>query len=73
MEEEDRGDAVPEMNVSCEVDSDGDKRLFRLREVGDISDEEAAAAFSLDEEEEEEKDPDMGPLGNPGGVCQDHD
>ena len=28
--------------------------LFRLREVGDISNKEAAAAFSSDKEEEEE-------------------
>ena len=38
----------------CEVDSDGEEGLFRLWEVGDISNEEAAATFSSDEEEEEE-------------------
>ena len=43
----------------CEVDSDGKEGLFRLREVGDISDEEAAA-FSSDEDEEEERTPDVG-------------
>ena len=37
----------------CEVDSDGEEGLFGLREVGDISNEVAAAAFSSDEEEEE--------------------
>ena len=41
------------MNVLCEVDSDGEEGLFGLWEVGDISDEEAATAFSSDEEEEE--------------------
>ena len=57
LEEEDGGDATPEMNVLCEADSDGEEGLFGLREVGDISDEEAAAAaFSSDEEEEEEED-----------------
>ena len=55
LEEEDGGDAVPEMNVLCEVDSDGKEGLFRLREVGDISNEEATAAFSSDKEEEEEE------------------
>ena len=53
LEEEDGGDAASEMNVLCEVDSDGEEGLIGLREVGDISDEEAAAAFSSDEEEEE--------------------
>ena len=43
------------MNVLCEVDSDGKEGLFRLWEVGDISDDEATAAFSSDEEEEEEE------------------
>ena len=43
------------MNVLCEVDSDGEEGLFGLREVGDISSEEAATAFSSDEEEEEEE------------------
>ena len=38
----------------CGADSDEEEGLFRLREVGDISNEEAAAAFSSDEEEEEE-------------------
>ena len=47
------------MNVLCEVDSDGEEGLFGLREVGDISDEEAAT-FSSDEEEEEERTPDVG-------------
>ena len=41
------------MNVLCEVDSDGEEGLFGLWEVGDISDEEAATAFSSDMEEEE--------------------
>ena len=41
------------MNVLCEGDSEGKEGLFGLREVGDISDEEAAAAFSSDKEEEE--------------------
>ena len=54
LEEEDVVDAAPEMNVLCEVDSDGEEGLFGLGEVGDISDEEAAAPFSSDEEEEEE-------------------
>ena len=36
----------------CEVDSDGEEGLFGLREVGDISDEDATAAFSSDKEEE---------------------
>ena len=40
------------MNVLCEVDSDGEEGLFGLREVGDISDEDATAAFSSDKEEE---------------------
>ena len=35
------------------MDSYEEEGLFRLREVGDISDKEAAAAFSSDEEEEE--------------------
>ena len=52
LEEEDGGDAVTEMNVLCEVDSDGEEGLFGLREVGDISDEDATAAFSSDKEEE---------------------
>ena len=55
LEEEDGGDAAPEMNVLCGVDSDGEEGLFGLREVGDISNEEAATAFSSDEEEEEER------------------
>ena len=38
------------MNVLCEVDSDGEEGLFGLREVGDISVEEVATAFSSDEE-----------------------
>ena len=41
------------MNMLCGVDSYEEEGLFRLREVGDISDKEAAAAFSSDEEEEE--------------------
>ena len=36
------------------MDSDGEEGLFGLREVGDISDEEATAAFSSNKEEEEE-------------------
>ena len=48
------------MNVLCEVDSDGEEGLFGLWEVGDISDEEAATAFSSDEEEEEKRTPDVG-------------
>ena len=55
LEEEDRGDAAPEMNVLCEADSDGEEGLFGLREGGDISHEEATAAFSSDEEEEDEE------------------
>ena len=47
------------MNVLCEVDSNGEEGLFGLWEVGDISNEEAAAAFSSDEEEEGEGTPDM--------------
>ena len=39
-----------EMNVLCGVDFDGEEGIFGLREVGDISNEEAAA-FSSDEEE----------------------
>ena len=35
----------------CKVDSDGEEGIFGLREVGDISNEEAAAAFLSDEEE----------------------
>ena len=54
LEEEDGGDAAPEMTMLCEADSDEEEGLFGLREVGDISGEEAAAAFSSDEEEEEE-------------------
>ena len=50
LEEEDGGNAVLEMNLLCEVDTNGEKGLFGLREVGDISEEEAAAAFSSDEE-----------------------
>ena len=42
------------------MDSDGEEGLFRLREVGDISDEEAPTAFSSDKEEEEERTPDVG-------------
>ena len=42
------------MNVLCEADSDGEEGLFGLWEVGDISNEEAAA-FSSDEEEEDEE------------------
>ena len=53
LEEEDGGDAAPEMNVLCGVDSDKEEGIFGLREVGDISQEEAAAAFSSDEEEED--------------------
>ena len=55
LEEEDGGDAAPEMNVLCEADSDGEEGLFRLREVGDISNKEAVAAFSSDQEEEDEE------------------
>ena len=51
LEEEDGVDASPEMNVLCKVDSDGEEGIFGLREVGDISNEEAAAAFLSDEEE----------------------
>ena len=43
------------MNVLCEADSDGEEGLFGLREVGDISNEEATAAFSSDEDEEDEE------------------
>ena len=43
------------MNVLCGADSDEEEGLFGLREVGDISNEEAATAFSSDEEEEEER------------------
>ena len=39
------------MNVLCGEDSDEEEGIFGLREVGDIGDEEAAAAFSSDEEE----------------------
>ena len=53
LEEEDGGDAALEMNALFEADSDGEEGLFGLREVGDISNEEAATAFSSDEEEEE--------------------
>ena len=55
LEEEDGGDAAPEMNVLCGADSDKEEGLLGLREVGDISNEEAAAAFSSDEEEEDEE------------------
>ena len=41
------------MNMLCEADSDEEEGLFGLREVVDISGEEATAAFSSDEEEEE--------------------
>ena len=44
------------MNVLCEADSDGEEGLFGLREVGDISNEEATAAFSSGEEEEDEEE-----------------
>ena len=44
------------MNVLCGVDSDGEEGLFGLREVGDISNEEATAAFSSGEEEEDEEE-----------------
>ena len=53
LEEEDGGDAAPKMNVLCWADSYEEEGLFGLWEVGDISDKEAAAAFSSDEEEEE--------------------
>ena len=56
MEEEDGGDAAPEMNVLCGADSDGEEGLFGLREVGDISSEEATAAFSSGEEEEDKEE-----------------
>ena len=39
----------------CGADSDGEEGLFRLREVGDISNEEAATAFLSGEEEEDEE------------------
>ena len=52
LEEEEGGDAAPEMNVLCGEDSDEEEGIFGLREVGDIGDEEAAAAFLSDEEEE---------------------
>ena len=48
------------MNMLCEVDSDSEEGLFGLREVGDISDEEAAATFSSEEEEEGEGTRDVG-------------
>ena len=54
LEEEDVGDTAPEMNVLCGADSDEEEGIFGLREVGDISQEEAAA-FSSDEEEEDEE------------------
>ena len=56
LEEEDGGVATPEMNVLCEVDSDGEEGIFRLWEVGDISNEEATTAFSSDEEEGDEEE-----------------
>ena len=43
------------MNVLCSEDSDEEEGIFGLREVGDIGDEEATAAFSSDEEEEDEE------------------
>ena len=43
------------MNVLCGEDSDEEEGIFGLREVGDIGDEEAAAAFSSDEEEGDEE------------------
>ena len=55
LEEEDGGDTAPEMNVLCGADSDEEEGLFGLREVGDISNEEADTAFSSDEEEEDEE------------------
>ena len=42
------------MNVLCGADSDEEEGIFGLWEVGDISNEEAAA-FSSDEEEEDEE------------------
>ena len=60
LEEEDGSDAVPEMNVLCEVDSDCNEGLFGLWEVGDFGEEEAAAAFSSGEEEGEERTLDVG-------------
>ena len=44
------------MNVLCGGDSDEEEGLSGLWEVGDIGDQETAAAFSSDEEEEEEGD-----------------
>ena len=43
------------MNVLCSEDSDEEEGIFELREVGDIGEEEAPAAFSSDEEEEDEE------------------
>ena len=40
----------------CGVDFDGEEGLFGLREVRDISNEEATAAFSSGEEEEDEEE-----------------
>ena len=42
------------MNVLCGEDSDEEEGIFGLREVGDISHEEATAAFSSDDEDGEE-------------------
>ena len=40
----------------CGEDSDEEEGIFGLREVGDIGDEEATAAFSSDEEEGDEEE-----------------
>ena len=42
------------MNALCVEDSDDDEGIFGLREVGDIGNEEAAAAFLSDDEDGEE-------------------
>ena len=55
LEEEEGGDAAPEMNMLCGEDSDEEEGIFGLREVGDIGDKEATAAFSSDEEEGDEE------------------
>ena len=53
--EEDR-EAAPEMNALCGMESDDDKGLFELWEVGEIDGDEAIAVFTDGEEKGEEED-----------------
>ena len=60
LEDEGDGEANPEMNMLCDAESDGEKGLFGLREVGEIDVDEATAAFSASEEESDGGDVDVG-------------